>query len=59
MNKKGVGPLLVIGIVIGLIYLLFTITSSIKLGNALTKIPTWAWIGIIVLILYLLLRGKK
>ena len=59
MNKKGAGPLIIVGIIIGIIYLLFAISSSIKIGNAISIIPKELWYGFIAIILYLIFRGRK
>ena len=61
MNKKGfvlttTALILIIGAGLAL---LVGLGGTLKAVSIIKSIPTWAWVGIGILVLFLMLRGKK
>ncbi len=63
MNKKGLGPLVIVSLVItGILLLLGVgggILTAVKVTNTIKSIPTIVWVGATILILLLMFPKKK
>jgi len=59
MNKKGMIGLTEIVLIIAGIVVLLGLGTGLKVISIIKSIPTWAWIGILILLLFLIMGRRK
>lgn len=58
MNKKGFGITGIVLLVLAGIAFLVGTLGTIKIASVVNSIPTWGWVGILILLLFLILPNK-